>query len=92
MEDMDGFVNANAAKKVNNNAANEIYYELNGEGDADSSTIPSHNADHRRDRKYDHRSLFCFFCVQSMRAHVCMCAYVFVHSLLTLRSTRRSCD
>lgn len=39
----------NSVKDVNN-GTNRIYYELDGEGDADSSTTP-HNVDHR-DRKF----------------------------------------
>ncbi|EZA61571.1 hypothetical protein X777_07904 [Ooceraea biroi] len=49
MEDM---VGANAVKEVNS-TADGIYYELDGEGDADSSTTPSHNVDHHRDRKHN---------------------------------------
>ncbi|RLU23280.1 hypothetical protein DMN91_003483 [Ooceraea biroi] len=49
MEDM---VGANAVKEVNS-TADGIYYELDGEGDADSSTTPSHNVDHHRDPRVD---------------------------------------
>ncbi|XP_012346268.1 uncharacterized protein LOC100870283 isoform X1 [Apis florea] len=38
----------NGVKDVNS-GTNRIYYELDGEGDADSSTTP-HNVDHHRDR------------------------------------------
>lgn len=44
-------VAVNGMKEVNG-GANRIYYELDGEGDADSSTTPGHNADHHRDREY----------------------------------------
>lgn len=40
----------NGMKDVNS-GTNRIYYELDGEGDADSSTTP-HNVDHHRDRKF----------------------------------------
>lgn len=40
----------NGVKDVNS-GTNRIYYELDGEGDADSSTTP-HNVDHHRDRKF----------------------------------------
>lgn len=45
----------NGVKEVNGDT-DRIYYELDGEGDADSSTTPSHNVDHR-DREY-HRLPF----------------------------------
>jgi len=48
---MENVVGMNAVKEVNN-TADRIYYELDGEGDADSSTTPSRNVDHHRDRKY----------------------------------------
>lgn len=41
----------NGVQEVNG-GADRIYYELDGEGDADSSTTPSHNVDHHRDREY----------------------------------------
>jgi len=47
---MEDVVAANVVKEVNN-SVDRIYYELDGEGDADSSTTPSHNVDHR-DREY----------------------------------------
>lgn len=40
----------NGVKEVNG-GADRIYYEMDGEGDADSSTTPSHNVDHHRDRE-----------------------------------------
>ena len=46
----------NGVKEVNGDT-DRLYYELDGEGDADSSTTPSHNVDHHRDREY-HRLLF----------------------------------
>lgn len=52
MEDM----TVNGVKEVNGDT-DRLYYELDGEGDADSSTTPSHNVDHHRDREY-HRLLF----------------------------------
>lgn len=56
MEDM---MAVNGANDVNG-AADRIYYELDGEGDADSSTTPSHNVDHRdRECQIDFY-LFCF--------------------------------
>lgn len=49
---MEDVVAANVVKEVNN-GVDRIYYELDGEGDADSSTTPtSHNVDHHRDREY----------------------------------------
>jgi hypothetical protein len=48
---MENVVGMNAVKEVSN-TADRIYYELDGEGDADSSTTPSRNVDHHRDRKY----------------------------------------
>lgn len=39
----------NGVKDVNS-GTNRIYYELDGEGDADSSTTP--HVDHHRDRKF----------------------------------------
>lgn len=58
----------NGVKEVNG-SADRIYYELDGEGDADSSTTPSHNVDHR-DRKchidfylINFLFFFLFFCL-----------------------------
>ncbi|EFN74956.1 hypothetical protein EAG_01271 [Camponotus floridanus] len=42
----------NGVKEVNG-GADRIYYEMDGEGDADSSTTPSHNVDHHRDLLFD---------------------------------------
>lgn len=50
---MEDVMAMNGGKEVN---GDRIYYELDGEGDADSSTTPSHNVDHHRDREY--RRLF----------------------------------
>lgn len=61
---MEDVVGANAVKEVNS-AADRIYYELDGEGDADSSTTPSHNVDHR-DRKY--------YLLVSLLHVICVCA------------------
>lgn len=47
---MEDLMAVNGVEEVNG-AADRIYYELDGEGDADSSTTPSHNVDHR-DREY----------------------------------------
>lgn len=47
MEDLEG---VNGVKGVNGEA-DRIYYNLDGEGDADSLTTP-HNVDHHRDRKF----------------------------------------
>lgn len=44
-------VAVNGMKEVNS-SGDGIYYDLDGEGDADSSTTPGHNVDHHRDRKY----------------------------------------
>ncbi|KAF7382454.1 hypothetical protein HZH68_015373 [Vespula germanica] len=49
MEDtvaVNGVVDVNGVKDVNV-ATDRIYYELDGEGDADSSTTPGHNVDQR---------------------------------------------
>lgn len=46
---MEDVVAVNGTKEVN---GDRIYYELDGEGDADSSTTPGHNVDHHRDREY----------------------------------------
>jgi len=46
----------NVVKEVNGDTG-RLFYELDGEGDADSSTTPSHNVDHHRDREY-HQLLF----------------------------------
>ncbi|XP_011708010.1 PREDICTED: AMP deaminase 2 isoform X1 [Wasmannia auropunctata] len=43
---MEDVVAMNGVKEVNGDT-DRIYYELDGEGDADSSTTPSHNVDHR---------------------------------------------
>jgi len=48
---MEDVMAMNGVKEVNGDT-DRIYYELDGEGDADSSTTPSHNVDHHRDRKY----------------------------------------
>ncbi|XP_033205598.1 AMP deaminase 2 isoform X2 [Bombus vosnesenskii] len=45
---MEDLVDVNGVKDVNS-GTNRIYYELDGEGDADSSTTPR-NVDHHRDR------------------------------------------
>lgn len=42
---------AAAGVKEVNGGADRIYYELDGEGDADSSTTPGNNVDHHRDRE-----------------------------------------
>lgn len=48
----------NGVKEVNGDT-DRIYYELDGEGDADSSTTPSHNVDHHhRDREYHRLSFY----------------------------------
>lgn len=47
---MDEVVAVSGAKEANA-TGDRIYYELDGEGDADSSTTPGHNVDHDRDRK-----------------------------------------
>ncbi|CAL7948774.1 unnamed protein product [Xylocopa violacea] len=44
---MEDLVGVNGMKDVNGEA-DRIYYELDGEGDADSSTTP-HNIEHHRD-------------------------------------------
>ncbi|KAL2730965.1 AMP deaminase 2 isoform X1 [Vespula squamosa] len=43
---VNGVVDVNGVKDVNV-ATDRIYYELDGEGDADSSTTPGHNVDQR---------------------------------------------
>lgn len=43
---MEDVMAVNGVKEVNGDT-DRIYYELDGEGDADSSTTPSHNVDHR---------------------------------------------
>ncbi|KAH0952743.1 hypothetical protein HN011_010401 [Eciton burchellii] len=48
---MENVVGMNAVKEVSN-TADRIYYELDGEGDADSSTTPSRNVDHHRDQRH----------------------------------------
>lgn len=48
---MEDVMAMNGVKEVNGDT-DRIYYELDGEGDADSSTTPSHNVDHHRDREY----------------------------------------
>lgn len=51
MEDavaMNVAVDMNGVKDV---GTERIYYELDGEGDADSSTTPGNNTDHHRGRK-----------------------------------------
>ena len=54
---MEDLVDVNGVKDVNG-GTNRIYYELDGEGDADSSTTPR-NVDHHRDRKFDCNILSC---------------------------------
>ncbi|KOX74841.1 hypothetical protein WN51_14333 [Melipona quadrifasciata] len=46
---MEDLVGVNGVKDVND-GTNRIYYEIDGEGDADSSTTP-HNVDHHRDHE-----------------------------------------
>lgn len=46
---MENLVGVNGVKEVNGEA-DRIFYELDGEGDADSSTTP-HNVDPHRDSK-----------------------------------------
>ncbi|XP_032691364.1 uncharacterized protein LOC116854020 isoform X7 [Odontomachus brunneus] len=46
---MEDVVTVNGMKEVNG-GGDRVYYELDGEGDADSSTTPGHNVDHHRDR------------------------------------------
>lgn len=58
---MEDLVGVNCERDVNGEA-DRIYYELDGEGDADSSTTPR-NADPHRDRKF----YFDFPC-----RHMCM--------------------
>ena len=53
---MEDLVGVNGVKDVNG-GTNRIYYEIDGEGDADSSTTP-HNVDHHRDRKFHCDTLF----------------------------------
>jgi len=53
---MEDVMAMNGVKEVNGDT-DRIYYELDGEGDADSSTTPSHNVDHR-DRKYHRLSFY----------------------------------
>ena len=53
---MEDVMAMNVVKEVNGDTG-RLFYELDGEGDADSSTTPSHNVDHHRDREY-HQLLF----------------------------------
>ncbi|XP_018340811.1 PREDICTED: uncharacterized protein LOC108747674 isoform X8 [Trachymyrmex septentrionalis] len=46
---MEDVMAMNSVKEVNGDT-DRLYYELDGEGDADSSTTPSRNVDHHRDR------------------------------------------
>lgn len=48
---MEELVGVNGVKDANGED-DRIYYDLNGEGDADSSTTP-HNVDPHRDRKFE---------------------------------------
>jgi len=54
---MEDVMAMNGVKEVNGDT-DRIYYELDGEGDADSSTTPSHNVDHHRDREYHRLSFY----------------------------------
>lgn len=53
---MEDLVDVNGMKKVNGEA-DRIFYELDTEGDGDSSTTP-HNADPHRDRKFHFKCRF----------------------------------
>lgn len=69
---MEDLVDVNGVKDVNG-GTNRIYYELDGEGDADSSTTPR-NVDHHRDRKFDCNILSCHWTpiyVNSFRKETC---------------------